>query len=289
MLNGNRLKSSRRQLIAGVAASLFIVAAFGCASSAATTPDPTLTVEKSSEPAVVQVEPTATSAPSAAEVEVKDVTPTEAPISTVEPTSAPTTLIPPTATVAPEPTVALATTNTPTPTSVPQPTATPTATPDPLTNVYDRYGFTVELDQDATFASSNLNVGGWSDADPDSSQGLMTFNYNGANIVIFWQPQKGDTPQDTVDLTYQLQQLSNPALTFAALSEGDLAVDGGAGKFVGFLTSEFSGENASGGLIGAWTCPESATQVSLTATSPDSTALQIRFDRLTSGFSCATK
>jgi hypothetical protein len=155
--------------------------------------------------------------------------------------------------------------------------------------VYNLYGFSVELDQDASFANSNLNVSGWTDADADAEQGLMTFDYNGAGIVLFWQPQNGDTPQTTVDLTYQLQQLSKPDMSFAPLSEGELTVDGGSGRFAGFLTSDGSGGNAAGGLIGAWTCPDSNTQLSLTATSPDSTALQIRFDRLTSGFSCATK
>ena len=153
--------------------------------------------------------------------------------------------------------------------------------------MYQKYGFKVELDQDATFATANLNINGWTDSVASESQGLMTFDYNGVDVVMFWQPQNGDTPQETVDLTYQLQQLSKPDQTFAPLSEGALSIDGGDGRFVGFLTSDVSGGNASGGLIGAWTCADSETQISLTATGPDSTALQIRFDRLTSGFSCA--
>jgi len=154
--------------------------------------------------------------------------------------------------------------------------------------VYEKYGFKVELDQDATFATANLNINGWTDSVADETQGLMTFEYNGANIVMFWQPQNGDTPQETVDLTYQLQQLGNPDQTYAQLSNDALTIDGGDGRFVGFLTSDVSGGNASGGLIGAWTCADSETQISLTATGPDPTALQIRFDRLTSGFSCAS-
>jgi len=116
----------------------------------------------------------------------------------------------------------------------------------------------------------------------------MTFEYNGADVVLFWQPQDGDTPQQTVDLTYQLQQLGKPDLKFAPLGVGDLTVDGGAGRYVGFLSSNATGGDATGGLIGAWTCPGSKTQMSLTATGADSTALQIRFDRLTEGFSCAS-
>ena len=96
-------------------------------------------------------------------------------------------------------------------------------------------------------------------------------------------------------MTYQLQQLGNPDQTYATLNSGPLTEEDGVsrdihegdGRFVAFLTSDVSGGNASGGLIGAWTCADSETQISLTATSPDSMALQIRFDRLTSGFSCA--
>jgi hypothetical protein len=154
--------------------------------------------------------------------------------------------------------------------------------------VYNLYGFTIELDQDATFATSNLNIGGWTETDADEAQGLMTFDYNGADIILFWQPMGGDTPQDTVDQTYQLQQLGKPDLTFVPLGVGDLVVGGGTGKYVGFLTSDSAGGNASGGLIGAWNCADSGTKLSLTATGKDSTALQIRFDRLTSGFSCVS-
>jgi len=150
------------------------------------------------------------------------------------------------------------------------------------------YGFTVELDQDASFQSSNLSIKGWTGTKADNEQGLMSFNYNGADIVIFWQPDPGAGPKAAVDLTYEVQKLSKPNLNFVPISEGDITVDGETGRFGGYLASDSSGENASGGLIGAWTCNSTGTQVSLTASGPDATALQIRFDRLTSGFKCAT-
>ena len=177
---------------------------------------------------------------------------------------------------------------TPEPTTTPEPTVTsePTATPKPLTRVYDVYGFTLELDQDSTFATSNFNVVGVTETDPDSTQGLMSFNYNGTDVVILWRPQNSDTPQDSIAFAYVLQQLGNPDLTFTLLSEGDLTVDGDAGMYTGFLSTDSSGDNAIGGIIGAWACADSSTQLSMTATGSDSTALQIRFDRLISGFSC---
>jgi len=276
VLTGLRLKSPRRQIFLGLALLLLIVAAIGCAAGGTISTAPTSAAETSPAPTSERADPTATTAPVNSETE--SIIPTEVPIPTVEPTSVP---LP---TVVPVPTVA------PVATSTPQPTATsvPTSTPVPLTNIYDIYGFTVELDQDATFATSNLNIGGWSDTAADSYQGLMTFNYNGAEIVLFWQPQDNATPQETIDLTYQLQQLGNPDLSFASLNAGDITVDGSDGRYTGFLSTNSSGGNANGGLIGAWTCADSGTQLSMTATGPDSTALQIRFDRLISGFSCAT-
>ena len=116
----------------------------------------------------------------------------------------------------------------------------------------------------------------------------MKFNYNGADVVIFWQPDQGDTPQQTVDLTYQLQLLGNPDSTLTPLNSGDLTVDGNEGRFSGFLRTDNSGGDATGGIIGAWACPDSGSQISMTATGEDSTALQIRFDRIVSGFSCST-
>lgn len=255
-----------------------MIAAIGCSSSDKT-PTPKNESNSSPEPTAKSISPT--------QIPTPKVVPTAADtVSELDPTATsipePTSIPAPTATTAPKATVE--------PTATPIPTATATATPTvaPLTNVYNHHGFTVELDQDSSFASSNLSVVGWTESEPSDTQGLLTFTYNGADVVIFWQPHNGDSPQTTVDMTYQLQQLSKPDLNFVPLSQGDLAVDGTYGRFTGFLTSDAEGENASGGLIGAWTCADSSTQLSLTAMGPDSTALQIRFDRLTSGFSCAT-
>jgi len=129
-------------------------------------------------------------------------------------------------------------------------------------------------------------LSGWTGEAATNDQGLVTFTYNGADVVLFWEPQSGNTPQALLDTTYELQKLSKTNFAFTPINEGDLVVDGQAGKYGGFVYADDAGENASGGLIGAWACPETAKLISLTATSPDSTALQIRFDRLVSGFEC---
>jgi hypothetical protein len=41
------------------------------------------------------------------------------------------------------------------------------------------------MDQDSTFASSDFVLGGWTGDVADDDQGLMTFTYNGADIVLF--------------------------------------------------------------------------------------------------------
>ena len=276
-----RLKSSRIHVFLGFTVFLLIVAAVGCSSEEPIVPEePTAKAETSPPPTVEKIESTATTEPSDPEPQVDE--PTKVPSPVKQPTSTPAP------TSVPAPTVAPTATSKPAPTATPVPTATPmpTATPAPLTNVYKEYGFTVELDQDASFGTSSLNIADWLGSPADSSQGLMTFNYNGANIILFWQPQAGSTTQETIDLTYQLQQLGNPDRSFALFNDGDVTVDGSDGRYAGFLSTNASGGDATGGLIGAWTCADSGTQLSMTATGPDSTALQIRFDRLISGFSC---
>ncbi|MCX8252167.1 MAG: hypothetical protein OTJ98_09990 [Dehalococcoidia bacterium] len=162
----------------------------------------------------------------------------------------------------------------------PPPTATPIES-----NVFDGYGFTLKIDQDTQFASSDFAVTGWTGPEADNSQGLATFNYKGAGIVLYWEPQT-NTPQNVAASTYELQQLSKPEFDFVSINEGDLVVDGEPGSFGGFLYTDATGGNPVGGLIGAWTCPANNQSLSLTATGSDATALQIRFDRLITGFEC---
>lgn len=257
MRTAERWSRRHRPLIlnAIAAAALALVVACGGGDS-----DPTVAAAATPLPTVAP-EPVATTAPS----------PTESP--DVDPTAIPTPV--------PDPTV----TSTRSPTPTPSPTATPTPV---VSNTFDEFGFTLQLDEDASFASSDFNLRGWTEAEASADQGLITFTYTGAKVVFFWAPENDDVPQTVVDSTYELQKLSQPDINFTPINEGDLTVDGEAGRFGGFLAADSSGENASGGLIGAWTCQTSGTISSLTVTGPDATALQIRFDRLISGFECGS-
>jgi hypothetical protein len=155
-----------------------------------------------------------------------------------------------------------------------------------LPNIFDEFGFTLALDQDASFSSSKLTISGMRTGAADGQQGLLTFEYNGADIAIFWLPTTDDPPAAVIESTYQLLRDSQPSNILTPVSDGDISIDDEPGKFGGFVATDSSGENAGGGLIAAWTCQKLGITLSLIATGPDATVLQIRFDRLISGFKC---
>ena len=254
-------------------------------------------------------EPTASSVPTETAFLV-----TPAPLPTVAPTQVPATVtpmpVPPTATqtevpftatptpthVPPTPTVTVTSvpTSSPVRTSTPIPTITatptytsdPTVNPTPLPNLFNEFGFTLVLDEDARFSSSNLTISGMRKDAADGQQGLLTFEYNGADIAIFWLPTTDDTPATVIESTYQLLRDSQPSNILIPVSDGDISIDDEPGKFGGFVATNSSGENAGGGLIAAWACQELGITLALVVTGSDATVLQIRFDRLVSGFIC---
>ena len=241
----------------------------------------------------VDVEPSPTKQPS----EPKPTTPptpkltpipTPMPTPTQVPPAATPTSVPPTATPTPVPT------SSPTPTLTPAPTFTATATHTPSpsveetqsSNVFDDFGFTLSLDKDTSFSSSNLTISGMSNDTANRQQGLLSFEYNGVDIAIFWLPTTANSPSSIIESTYQLLKDSQPSNILTPVSDGDISIDGESGKFGGFVATDSSSANAGGGLIAAWTCQNLDISLTLIATGPDATALQIRFDRLVSGFKC---
>ena len=195
------------------------------------------------------------------------------------------------------------------PTKVPPPVAQPTKVPPPVAqpdkvisptvepievpetesddpNSFNEYGFNVSLDEDADLEGSGLSVTGLLSEYPDFSQGLMSFNYNGADIALSWLPQDDLDSADLVDLGYSLLVDSQPENEFMPLTDGDIEVDGEMGSFGGLFVTDSAGTEAGGGLIGGWICEGQKIGFMLMVTSPDSTVLQIRFDRIVSGFEC---
>ena len=194
------------------------------------------------------------------------------------------------------------------PTKVPPPVVQPTKVPPPVAqpdkvsptvepiqvpetesddpNSINEYGFNVSLDEDADLEGSNLSVTGLLSEYADFSQGLMSFNYNGADIALSWLPQDDLDSADLVDLGYSLLVDSQPENEFMPLTDGDIEVDGEMGSFGGLFVTDSAGTEAGGGLIGGWICEDQNIGFMLMVTSPDSTVLQIRFDRIVSGFEC---
>ena len=194
------------------------------------------------------------------------------------------------------------------PTKVPPPVVQPTKVPPPVAqpdkvlptvepiqvpetesddpNSFNEYGFNVSLDEDADLEGSNLSVTGLLSEYADFSQGLMSFNYNGADIALSWLPQDDLDSADLVDLGYSLLVDSQPENEFMPLTDGDIEVDGEMGSFGGLFVTDSAGTEAGGGLIGGWICEDQNIGFMLMVTSPDATVLQIRFDRIVSGFEC---
>ena len=210
-----------------------------------------------------------TETPSAAVVEPPDVKVTKVPPPVVQPTKVPPPVAQPDKVVSP----------TVEPIQVPE-----TESDDP--NSFNEYGFNVSLDEDADLERSNLSVTGLLSEYADFSQGLMSFNYNGADIALSWLPQDDLDSADLVDLGYSLLVDSQPENEFMPLTDGDIEVDGEMGSFGGLFVTDSAGTEAGGGLIGGWICEDQNIGFMLMVTSPDSTVLQIRFDRIVSGFEC---
>ncbi len=297
MLKYIATQSVRASILPGISVVVLLLIAIGCSSGddaeVKTETQPTATQET--------VPATATSAPAPTPEPLPTTTPTPKPVPTTapakqvkQPTPAPTAkpTTAPTAkpTSAPTPTrVPADPTVTPTPTIVPSPTATPppTPTPTPVTTVFEVHGFTLKLDPDADFVASGLDVTGFTETKADESQGLLKLDYNGADVVFYWQPSTaGVEPQQSVDSAFGLLSSSKPSTSFIAISEGDLIVDGQAGRFGGFVSTAASGGGNGGGLIGAWNCMTTSTNFTLTVSGYDSTVIQIRFDRLVENFGC---
>ena len=212
--------------------------------------------------------------------------PTPVAINTRPPTPEPAWAPMPTSTVTPVPTASPIPTPVPTVTATPMQTSTPAIQTTPLPNIFDEFGFTLALDEDASFSSSKLVISGMSGDDADRQQGLLTFEYNGSDIVMFWLSATDDPPAAMIESTYQLLKVSQPSNILTPVSDGDIVIDDEPGRFGGFVASDSSGSNVGGGLLAAWTCQELGITLSLIVTGLDPTTLQIRFDRLTSGFKC---
>lgn len=224
--------------------------------------------------------------------------PKPGPEKAVKPT--PTTKPAPTATSAPvqatkipKPTVVPTATPRPAPTIVPTatPTPPPVVEPTPLSAVFEIHGFTLALDPNSNLVASGLDVSGFTETEADESQGILKLNYNGADVVFYWQPKEsGNDAEAQAEVALALLSASKPTRALTVISQGEISPDGQDGIYSGFLSTAKNdkasptAEGSGGGLIGAWQCGDTA--FTITVSGPDATVIQIRFDRLVENFKC---
>ena len=274
-----KIGSVSRSIISS-ASLLTLLFLFACGEGTATETSPPI-AKTTSQTAATSVPPTATSVPPTATSVPPMATPVPPTATQVPPTATP---VPPTATQVPP----TATPVPPTATPVP-PTATPvppTATPTPIPNLYEEFGYSITLNPEFNFGETEVTTAGMLDTSPDHNQGLIKFDYSGANTIVYWVPSTASGSLTLVDAAYSLLESSQPENTFSSISSGNITVDGQEGSFGGFLVTDNSGESAGGGLIAGWVCNESTDFVAVLS-GPDATAIQIRFDRLIEGFKCS--
>ena len=172
------------------------------------------------------------------------------------------------------------------PTHTPEPRALPTATPIPTptpirhTLIKD-YGFGLKLDRDV-----QVQATGWTEESPDSEQGIVSFDYRGVKAFLSWY-LSDFTPKQIVGRTYGQLQDGQPNLMFEPIKEGDILVSGEPGFFAGFRVLDATNSVVGGGLIASWVCSESQLRYSMTATGPQATVVQLRFQRIIEQFTCS--
>jgi len=164
------------------------------------------------------------------------------------------------------------------------PTATtisePTPTPIRKTTIGD-YGFSLDLDGEVA-----VQPRGWTGAEPDTSQGMIKFPYEGVSAILVWY-SSDITPQQIVADSYNLLKDSQPNLTFEGISDGAFPVSGETGVFGGFKVLD-GASTVGGGFVSGWVCSESQSRYALTVTGPQATVVQIRFQRIVNQFSCSS-
>jgi hypothetical protein len=218
----------------------------------------------------VEVEPSPTRESSQPEP-TKTPTPTEMPYADT-PTPFPTTTFTPVPTATPPP---IPTT---TPTQAP-----PTPTPTPLVRhtIVDTFGFISTIDGEVNVESS-----GFAGDDPNISEGIIFFEYSGANSILVWFQDSDSDIDEVLADNYTSLVEAQPDLTFSLINEGNVPVGSYAGQYLTFITNTASGDSG-GGVIGSWRC-EPGTVFALTVTGSDAAVVQIRFKRLLDGFACGS-
>ncbi len=156
----------------------------------------------------------------------------------------------------------------------------PVSDPAPaLPSKYDSFGFTLNVDQGAEFITADGSA---------DTQGALSFALGDVNTVLTWVPGQDSSPLSLVSGTYDFIRDNQTSILFESINDGEISASGQSGVYLGFKSSDDSGNTLGGGLISAWACADAGTSFTLTMTSADASTLQIRFDRLLENFNCVT-
>ena len=140
------------------------------------------------------------------------------------------------------------------------------------------YGFKLVVD-----SSINIESSGLLDDKAREEDGIVFFQYEGANVTLLWLT--GSNQDELLSDVYTQVVEAQTELTFSLINEGAITVDSSPGKYLTFVSTDDLGEIEGGGLTGVWTCLSDRV-FSLTVTGSDPVVLQIRFKRLIDNFTC---
>ena len=217
---------------------------------------------------------------SAASQPEKPVAETPEPTKTPEPaptaTSIPTPVPQPTPTPTPVPTA------TPVPPPTPTPTPMPTPTPTPVI-LFDEHNFVLDAAILDGITASAITKSGWAKDDADDNQGIITFEYGGVNILLYWDSWTSTTEELLAD-SYANLRIGNPDLNINATSEGTDVIDDSTVNYAAYSYTQTDNSTA-GGIIGSWLCG-TERGFNLITSGADATTTQLRFDRILAAFKC---
>ena len=70
-----------------------------------------------------------------------------------------------------------------------------------MTN-YDQFGFSLKIDRE-----TEIQAAGWTQAEANEQQGVLSFPYGGVNVLLRWIPAEGITPAEMLADSFKGEKL----------------------------------------------------------------------------------
>ena len=158
----------------------------------------------------------------------------------------------------------------------------PTPTPTPVI-LFDEHNFVLDAAILDGITASAITKLGWAKDDADDNQGIITFEYGGVNILLYWDSWTSTTEELLAD-SYANLRVGNPDLNINATSEGTDVVADSTVNYAAYSYTQ-TDNSTSGGIIGSWLCG-TERGFNLITSGADATTTQLRFDRILAAFKC---